>query len=211
MAGDRGEAAGGAELIPLFPLHTVLFPGGLLPLHVFEERYRVLLRQRRDFGVVLIRRGWEVGPGMARELYEVGTVATAQRVEGLADGRYQVTVRGLDRFRLLEVMEAGQPYLVGRIRRLPDPPPQASPRLLHLLKRYLAAHGMEMMPQQEPELGRRAVWLVGSVLQAELPKRQRLLESGDAALAEELLSAELAKLSRLGRLGVVMPRPPSPN
>src|SRR5215472_15406974 len=89
------------ELIPLFPLHAVLFPGAVMPLNVFEERYRLLVRERLDFGVVLIRRGSEVGPGRAEDLHDVGTVATLQRIEALPDGGFAVVARGLHRFRLL--------------------------------------------------------------------------------------------------------------
>jgi Lon protease-like protein len=198
------------ELIPLFPLHTVLFPGGVLPLHVFEERYRLLVRERRDFGVVLIRRGSEVGPGRAEDLHEVGTLATMQRIEALPDGRFSVVARGLYRFRLL-ALDHSRPYQMGRVERLPDPPARASPRLVTLLERYLAVHGVEVAPQLSPALGKRAVWLVGAVLDIEPALRQRLLESGDPRLAEAMLAEELAKEGRIGRMRPVRPRPPTPN
>lgn len=199
------------ELIPLFPLHTVLFPGGVLPLNIFEERYRLLVRERRDFGVVLIRRGSEVGPpGRAEDLYEVGTLATLQRIEALPDGRFSVVARGLHRFRLL-ALDHSRPYLMGQAERLPDPPARASPRLVTLLERYLAVHGVEVAPQLSPELGKRAVWLVGAVLDVEPALRQRLLESGDPGLAEAMLAEELSKEGRIGRMRPVRPRPPTPN
>lgn len=198
------------ELIPLFPLHTVLFPGGVLPLNIFEERYRLLVRERRDFGVVLIRHGSEVGPGRAEDLYGVGTLATLQRIEALPDGRFSVVARGLHRFRLL-ALDHSRPYLMGRAEPLPDPPARASPRLVTLLERYLAVHGVEVAPQLSPELGKRAVWLVGAVLDVEPPLRQRLLESGDPGLAEAMLAEELSKEGRIGRMRPVRPRPPTPN
>ncbi len=180
-------------------------------LHVFEERYRLLIAEGRDFGVVLIRLGSEVGPGRARELHEVGTVAALERVTPLPGDRFHVLVRGVARFRLLSVDSTSRPYLVGRVRRLPDPPPSESPRLVGLLTRYLRAHGVEAGPDLVDRLNRRTVWLVGSVLQAELPRRQRLLETGDPALAEELLADELTRMRRLGRLGTPPAQPPSPN
>jgi ATP-dependent Lon protease len=198
------------EEVPLFPLHTVLFPGGLLPLHIFEERYRLLVRERRDFGVVLIRHGREVGPGQGDDVHRVGTMATLQEVQELPDGRFLVVVRGLRRVRVLE-LGRHRPYLVARVETLEDPTAQPSPRLLHLFERYLAAHGVATSPRLSPELGGRVVWLVGSVLQAELAKRQRLLEEADPALAEAMLEEELTKVSNLGRLGSVPPRPPAPN
>jgi Lon protease-like protein len=168
------------------------------------------VRERRDFGIVLIRRGSEVGAGRAEDLHEIGTVATLQRIEALPDGRFSVVARGLERFRLRSV-ERGQPYLMGRVERVEDPAALARPRLVVLLERYLTAHGIEVKPQLTPELGRRAVWLVGSVLQVEPARRQELLESGDADLAEAMLVEELAKLGSIGRLGEFRPRPPSSN
>ena len=188
----------------------MLFPGAVLPLRIFEERYRLLVRERLDFGVLLIRRGSEVGPGRAEELFEVGTVATLQRIEALPDGGFAVVARGLHRFRVLG-FDHTRPYLMGRVKVLKDTPPRAHPRLIALLERYLAAHGVEVAPQLSAELGKRAVWLAGSVVQVEAALRQRLLESGDPELAEAILAEELAKMASIGRLGVVHPRPPSPN
>lgn len=188
----------------------MLFPGAVLPLNIFEERYRQLVRERRDFGIVLIRHGSEVGAGRAEDLHEIGTVATLQRVEALPDGRFSVVARGLERFRLRS-MEEGQPYMMGRVERIEDPQALARPRLVALLERYLSAHGIEVTPQLTPDLGRRAVWLVGSVLQVEPSRRQELLETGDADLAEAMLVEELAKLGSIGRLGSFQPRPPSAN
>ena len=182
----------------------------MLPLHVFEERYRQLVRERLNFGVVLIRHGSEVGAGRAEDLYGVGTLARPERIEALPDGRFSVLARGLHRFRLRSLV-AGRPYPTGLVERLADPPARARPRLIALLERYLGAHGVEVTPQLSPELGRSAVWLVGSVLQVEPARRQELLESGDPDLAEVMLTEELAKLAGIGRLGSFRPRPPSSN
>jgi len=76
--------------LPLFPLHTVLCPGIALPLHVFEERYRLLvarcLERREPFGVVLIRQGREVGPLEGR-IARVGTTAVIREAGHYPDGR----------------------------------------------------------------------------------------------------------------------------
>jgi len=188
----------------------VLFPGAVLPLNIFEERYRLLVRERLDFGVVLIRHGREVGSGGAADLHEIGTLATLQRIEALPDGRFSVIARGLERFRLRS-LEQGRPYQTARVEWLEDPPARARPRLIALLERYLGAHGVTVAPQLTPELGGRAVWLVGSVLQVEPARRQLLLETGDPDLAETMLAEELAKLGTIGRLGTFQPRPPSAN
>jgi Lon protease-like protein len=95
LAGNHQEATVG-EPLPLFPLGTVLFPGMLLPLHVFEERYRTLMRdqQGRDpiFGVVLTSQGREVAD--TPEIHRVGTAASLVAAGRYPDGRYDLVVRG---------------------------------------------------------------------------------------------------------------------
>jgi Lon protease-like protein len=192
----------------------VLFPGVLLPLHVFEERYRLLVRERRDFGVVLIRHGREVGPGLGDDVYPIGTVARLRDVEALPDGRYHVVALGLYRFRI-ESLERGLPYLMAKIELLPEPEVETRPRLLPLLARYLALRGAQLPEGLVAELrqrpGPRLVWLVGSLLESEPSKRQRLLEAADPHLAESMLASELAKLESFGRLGNLPPRPQDRN
>lgn len=91
-----------SERLPLFPLGTVLFPGMLLPLHLFEERYRRLMREREGqtplFGVVLTRQGREVADEPA--IHPVGTAAELVGAGRYPDGRYDVVVRGGRRFRV---------------------------------------------------------------------------------------------------------------
>jgi uncharacterized protein len=86
----------------MFPLSTVLFPHADLPLHVFEDRYRTMMADcldgDREFGVVLITRGSEVGGGDQR--VDVGTVARIAQVVEVGDGRLLVTARGLGRVRV---------------------------------------------------------------------------------------------------------------
>jgi ATP-dependent Lon protease len=110
------------ELIPLFPLGTPLFPGMVLPLHIFEPRYRRLMADltglpegsdRRFFGVVAIRQGWEVERvAPARALYDIGCTARLRALRPEPDGGFRIVTVGGDRFRLLEVV-VGQdpPYL----------------------------------------------------------------------------------------------------
>ena len=92
------------ERLPIFPLHTVLFPGDLLPLHIFEPRYRLMLsrwgKSNPCFGVVLTRSGAEVGD--QPETFEVGTSAINVEQVSLPDGRSNLLVKGARRFRILE-------------------------------------------------------------------------------------------------------------
>jgi hypothetical protein len=106
------------DLIPLFPLGTPLFPGIVLPLQVFEPRYRALVRDllalpegaQRRFGVVAIRQGWEVERvAPAEALYDVGCSAVLQVVRSQPDGGFAVVAVGAERFRLLDVLVAGRP------------------------------------------------------------------------------------------------------
>jgi Lon protease-like protein len=98
--------------VPLFPLNTVLFPGGTLPLHIFEERYRLMIGECIDgdlpFGVVLIKSGQEVG-GSA-EPHPVGTTARITRFRRLDDGRLNLVAVGGDRFRIEQITQS-HPYL----------------------------------------------------------------------------------------------------
>jgi Lon protease-like protein len=98
--------------LPLFPLNTVLFPGGTLPLHIFEERYKLMMseciQQNAPFGVVLIKSGQEVG-GPA-EPHAIGTLARISRVQELDDGRLNIVAVGVERFRILTVLQS-YPYM----------------------------------------------------------------------------------------------------
>jgi uncharacterized protein len=114
------------ELIPLFPLGTPLFPGVVLPLQIFEPRYRRLVHDllavpeagdRRFFGVVAIRQGWEVeAVSPAEALYDIGCTARVQAVRPQPDGGFRVVTVGGERFRLLDVLVGEDPpYLQGEV------------------------------------------------------------------------------------------------
>jgi Lon protease-like protein len=114
-----------SQLLPLFPLGTVLFPGMILPLRVFEERYRLMVAdllerpEPREFGVIAIRKGREVGAEAVHELYHVGCVATVREVTPHADGRFDLVAVGTRRFRLLRADQT-LPYYQGEVEYLPD-------------------------------------------------------------------------------------------
>ena len=119
------------ELIPLFPLGTPLFPGTVLPLQIFEPRYRRLMGDllahpesgdRRFFGVVAIRQGWEVERiAPAEALYDIGCTARVQAVRPQSDGGFRIVTVGGERFRLLEVVVGDDPpYLQGEVEWLTD-------------------------------------------------------------------------------------------
>jgi Lon protease-like protein len=99
--------------LPLFPLNVVLFPGVVLPLHIFESRYRQMIaecvQQKTPFGVVLARP--ESVP-LLEEPYPVGTMADIRDLSQLEDGRYILMAMGLRRFRILSKHRL-KPYLSG--------------------------------------------------------------------------------------------------
>jgi len=103
------------EELPLFPLHTVLFPYAPLSLHIFEPRYREMLQTcleyEQPFGVVLIRKGDESGPELA-EPYMVGTAVRIVYHARDEDGNFDLQVQGERRFRVRKLDES-RPYLVG--------------------------------------------------------------------------------------------------
>jgi len=110
--------------IPLFPLHTVLCPGIVVPLHIFEERYREMTRRCLDtgepFGVVLIREGREVGSRSISTLAGVGAFAEIRRAGRYPDGRYDLLAAGTGRF-MIESVDAGSAaYLVADVTPLDD-------------------------------------------------------------------------------------------
>lgn len=203
--------------IPLFPLGSPLFPGMVLPLDVFEERYRLLVedllalpdQQTRRFGVVAIRQGWEVGDGafgdLQPALYDVGCVAVVRAVSKRADGRFNVITVGTDRFQILKVHRDLSPYLQADVEWLPgadtdsDTRPEADALadvvgqlFLRYISQVATLHGTEIELPELPESPRALSYLVaaGALLTAE--DRQELLVEG-------LTAARLAAQSHLLR------------
>lgn len=168
--------------IPLFPLQTVLFPGGPLSLRIFEPRYLDMvsrcLREEHAFGVCLIRAGAETGPA---EIVEVGTLARIVDWQPRDDGMLGIRVRGGDRFRLEQCWTQKDGLNVGRARSiapdLPAPLPAEWRPLVPWLKRAiktLAAHysGVEADYEDARWVGFR----LAEILPLPLPHRQVLLE-----------------------------------
>ena len=196
--------------LPLFPLGAVLFPGLVLPLHVFEERYRALVRallelpeDERRFGVVAIRSGREVGADGVAALHDVGCVAHLRSVEAHPDGRFDLVTTGTARFRLTGVDGSAAPYLVGDVQVLADDlGPTAEAPLLDRAVRagfrdYLdalaAASGEPIEVPELPDDPLVLGYLVAATTALDLAERQRLLAEGDGS---RRLRAELALLRR---------------
>ena len=201
------------EVLPLFPLGAVLYPGMLLPLHIFEERYRQLVRdlldgpEPRRFGVIAIRKGRETGVDGVHSLYEVGCTATLRRVDRHEDGRFDIVTVGTQRFRLL-TLDQSRPYLQGEVEVLAEEPadPAAAGPAVQVIqaafREYLdaltewggATVRLEELPD-EPEL---LSYVVAAAMVIDLPERQALLTESDTvrrmAMQRALLSRETAML-----------------
>jgi Lon protease-like protein len=110
--------------LPLFPLHSVLCPGVALPLHIFEERYRLMIgrcvERGEPFGVVLIREGRDTGPLDGR-IASVGSTAIISEVKRYPDGRLDIMTVGGRRFHITAVDSDQEPYLVGEVDFLEEP------------------------------------------------------------------------------------------
>ncbi|HEY9198023.1 MAG TPA: LON peptidase substrate-binding domain-containing protein [Gammaproteobacteria bacterium] len=188
------------ESLPLFPLHTVLFPGGVLPLRIFEPRYLDLvsdcLRNDQAFGVCLISAGHEVGA--AAEAYQVGTSARIQDWDNTPEGLLAVTVRGERRFRIMRVEVRTDQLSVAEIEWLADVPECALPveyaPLARLLEHLLddLEPPFKTMPRALDDTG----W-VGARLIELLPldpmEKQALLELDDPLLRLATVAARLGK------------------
>jgi len=135
--------------LTLFPLGSVLYPGSLLPLHIFETRYRQMVTElleqtggRRRFGVVAIRAGREAWDDGFSDLHDIGCTAVLQRVEAYQDGRFDILAIGESRFRLSEV-DTSAALLRGQAEILPDLTSDQSPVLAgkvgRLFTKYLVA------------------------------------------------------------------------
>jgi len=113
------------QLIPLFPLpNALLFPRMPLPLHVFEPRYRKMVADvmagHRVIGMTLLRPGWETDYEGRPPIYPVGCAGSVERCDALADGRFNIVLRGLSRFRVMDE-HSGEPYRLASVEPLDDP------------------------------------------------------------------------------------------
>jgi uncharacterized protein len=213
--------------LPLFPLNTVLFPGGTLPLHIFEERYKQMMgeciEQQAPFGVVLIKSGPEVG-GPA-EPHEVGTTARISRVQELEGGRLNLVAVGVARFRILTITQS-QPYLRAEVAVLEDAggdPPVSEAAAGEVSKLYVDYYRLALALTSQwqervgvPEQPSALADFVATRIDTESELKQRLLEMPSVAerlsTERELLKQAVAVLgeqvaaarrSRYGGLGAL--------
>ncbi len=196
--------------LPIFPLNTVLFPGGRLPLHIFEERYKLMIancvERGEPFGVCLIRHGAEVGDATV-ETFRVGTTAHVRELQELEEGRLNIVCTGSERFSIREITRP-EPYIVAEVEALEcedcgDPTARALAEETAALFADYVRLNLAMtnewsrsieMPSEPGALSD----YVGGALGMDLLMKQRLLEQTSPVLrlqAEvEILSASIAQL-----------------
>jgi len=188
--------------VPLFPLNTVLFPGGLLPLRIFEQRYlemaKACLRDQTPFGVCLIREGAEVGTPATHE--PLGCLARIVQWDMQQLGLLQLVAQGGERFRVLARRVRPDGLILADIELLaeiPDTPmPEKFQACRQLLERIVAEHGERLFAR--PFLLDSSAW-VGARLAEVLPlpaeTKQKLLELDDGEQRLEIMQRLLLKSS----------------
>ncbi len=193
----------GAERIPLFPLEIVLFPGTPLSLHIFEPRYKLMIRRcvenDSEFGVILARSDGTASVGCTADIVKV--------VKEYADGRMDILTMGQTTFRVLEVFN-DQPYLEGAVEYLDeDPSPACTEIEQRLLKLYEQCHGLIYgRAPQSPEVNAECSvsFQIASDLPLDLDCKQELLEiraeSERQSRLLERLNKWLPQLAHLKRM-----------
>lgn len=211
---DEASLRAALERLPLFPLpNVVLFPHALLPLHIFEERYRALVRDilggARFLAVSLFASGAQPDDPTpeVRRIAGVGEVVMAHE---LPDGRFNLVVRGRTRVRIVEELVSDRPYRLVRATMLPDLP-VADPRELadaDQSLRALVSHLAEAIPEggellrqvtAAQETPAELCDVVAAALIVDPEVRQRLLEIRDVGKRIERVSAEVVAMT--GRIG----------
>jgi Lon protease-like protein len=181
----------------LFPLSSVLFPGMRMPLHIFEDRYKLMIREcieeNAPFGVLLIKSGSETGAGAIP--YEVGTTARILQVEYLDDGRMNIFAIGEQRFRVAAFISS-HPYLRGEVEPLDQPAsdgaaelvPKAREMFGEYLKTYMSLGNQWIREVDLPTDPADAADYIAARTDVPPPVRQELLEelSPGARLKREI-------------------------
>ena len=204
---SRSPAGTGVETldIPIFPLNTVLFPGGVQALKIFEQRYldmaAACMKDATPFGICLIDKGNEVGE--VATPHALGTLAHIADWEMEQLGILLVSARGGRRFRIIESRIEDDKLLRAKVELLPETGAVAMPaerrRLLPLLRRIVADLGPERIP--EPHDYDNALWVgyrITEVLPIQNLAKQKLLELDDPLTRLEILEKFLDQRQVLG-------------
>ncbi len=179
-------------LLPLFPLEVVLLPGASLPLHIFEERYKLMIgeaiQHNSEFGIVLSKEN---------SLLNVGCTASVEKVvRRYPDGRLDILAAGRRRFEIL-FLDEQKAYLQAGVMFFDDdpgtPPPEASTQLMQLYERVVQLLPGHAVEGGVPEQGL-TTFQIGGALPLDIDLKQRLLSSHSEAERVSMLNEYLEKL-----------------
>lgn len=199
--------------MPMFPLNSVVFPGMTLPLHVFEDRYRMLVSHlltiedpaERVFGTVAIREGYEVGDHGAQSVYRVGCLLQLTEAERQPDGTFAIVAVGRERL-VLDHMERGGDFPLGVANVVTEPAVEVPEEILHRARATFTAYRAAMvelqgdpfsgaLPRDPDYLG----WTLSALAPLPMAERQSLLEAENATerliLVTRLLGNELRAIN----------------
>ncbi len=189
--------------VPLFPLNVVLFPGMVLPLHIFEHRYRVMIQEcqqnKTPFGVVLARPESE---HQQEQIHSIGTLADIYEIETLEDGRYNLIAIGGRRFHVLQQYQE-KPYLSGLVECFDDQPEKVSELYSYAqeahnlfgsyLEMLLEASNRPTIQANIPKKPDELSYFIAYLLDIEDEQKQHFLE---ITSTEQRLQEEIAILRR---------------
>lgn len=196
--------------LALFPLNMVLFPLSRVQLHIFEQRYRKMIRHCRDndlpFGIVMIRAGDEIGE--EAEPYMVGTAVRILDVYHYQDGRMDITVQGTERFRIKKLDDSSV-YLIGTVESIHDQPNPTIERdlasIAETARNYSDSYLRQLLEPSDfnvsvvfPEEPERLSFAIASMLDLPLIRKQALLETTDTCDRLEQLVAILEHILHRG-------------
>lgn len=213
-----------SEVLPLFPLNTVLVPGLVMPLHIFEPRYRHLVEEllaipnedSREFGVIAVREGMQAEIDGVDALYPIGTATVIRQVERLDDGRFDIVTTGSRRFRVLTV-DTSAPLLRAEVEFLPDESTDADAVIAQHVARIFTAYrsilGGQLVADDDADISDLPddptvlSYLITAAMVLPTHERQELLGAPDTATrlvrAQALLNRENALISALGAVPAI--------
>ena len=213
-----------SDRLPLFPLNTVLFPGIVMPLHIFEDRYRSLVRDLialppesdREFGVVAIKVGYEVGERGVHTIQRTGCAALVTEVTANPDGTFEILVVGRRRFHVESLdPSAGVPARRRRVaaatspaatpdRRAAAPPRSPATCSRSTATRSAALRGDDILEGEAPDDPVDLSYTLAAALVLNLAQRQTLLEAPDVTsrlrLGTTLMRGELQAMKAIPSL-----------
>lgn len=203
--------------VPVFPLNAVFFPGVSAPLHIFEDRYRALMRdlltvdepRNRVFAVVAIREGYEVGDHGRQSLHRVGTLVQVTEAERYDDGRFDIEVAGRQRVRLGQVDPSGEylraeyEVIADEVRALDPEEAENATRTLETFERYRSElsdlRGGPVLSGPLPQDPTYLSYSLAATCLLSQNQRQELLEAPDTGSRLRMLRASLHEEMRAMR------------